>query len=564
MFFRGVREFGLLLAPGRLRLTLGMAVASLAVVGFCAGPALAKTKSFTTAGCSTWMVPAGVSRVSIQATGSAGQTVNGGEAAGGSGDVVSGTLSGVSVGQVLDVCVDYGGGSGGPSDGGAGGGASGVALGGDFSVPALVAGGGGGGAISAESGGGAGLPSGGQGAFQNPCTSTACGGGGGTQMTFGGGGAVDPGCSECTAGANGAGSSSAGPGAGGAGGAGDLGGGGGGGGYYGAGGGGGSMDLAGGGGGGSDFCASSLTGATLKGCGTTGTNGTFGTASVVLTYTASPHVCSGSLGAPGVLKGAYPDGVVVKGFCAVNQGKAHVTGVLTVSDGSVLGAVFGMHHSRLVVSGNLVLEKGATALVGCKANPNGTGMACIDDPNQSHPTLASHASVSGNIIAHRALGLIVHNSAIGGSIKDIGGGGGVTCAVPKTGVFAAFKSPVFSDLEDSSVGGDVRMNGLRTCWFGLARDNVKSYVTINLNKTADPDAIEVLANHIGASLSCSNNRHPGPQPKGALPIWDSADAGGSGIYPRVSEPNTVGGSRSGQCVKASPIKLGGPPAAKKF
>lgn len=120
MFFRGVREFGLLLAPGRLRLTLGMAVASLAVVGFCAGPALAKTKSFTTAGCSTWMVPAGVSRVSIQATGSAGQTVNGGEAAGGSGDVVSGTLSGVSVGQVLDVCVDYGGGSGGPSDGGAG------------------------------------------------------------------------------------------------------------------------------------------------------------------------------------------------------------------------------------------------------------------------------------------------------------------------------------------------------------------------------------------------------------------------------------------------------------
>jgi hypothetical protein len=107
------------------------------------------------------------------------------------------------------------------------------------------------------------------------------------------------------------------------------------------------------------------------------------------------------------------------------------------------------------------------------------------------------------------------------------------------------------------------MNGLRTCWFGLARDTVKSYVTININKTADPDAIEVLANHIGKSLSCAGNRHPGAQPKGALPIWDSAEAG-SGLYPRVSEPNTVGGSRSGQCVKASPIKLGGPPAAKHF
>ena len=256
--------------------------------------------------------------------------------------------------------------------------------------------------------------------------------------------------------------------------------------------------------------------------------------------------------------------MVVKGVCEVNDGKAHVTGTLTVTNGSVLVAVFGAHHSSLKVNGNLVLDRGAVAVLGCKANPNGTGMACVDDPNQSHPTLTSHERVSGNIIANHALGLIVHNSAIGQSIKDIGGGGGPTCAVPKTGIFAAFKSPVFSDLEDSSVGGDVRMNGLRTCWFGLARDTVRSYVTININKTADPDAIEVLANHIGKSLSCAGNRHPGAQPKGALPIWDSADATESGLYPRVSEPNTVGGSRSGQCVKASPIKLGGPPAAKHF
>lgn len=279
---------------------------------------------------------------------------------------------------------------------------------------------------------------------------------------------------------------------------------------------------------------------------------------------ASPHVCSGTFSSPGVLKGANPNGVVVKGVCFVNAGKAHVTGTLTVTNGSALVALFGAHHSSLTVAGNVVLDRGSAAALGCKANPNGTGMACVDDPDQSHPTLTSHDRISGNIIAHKALGLIVHNSAIGNSIKDIGGGGGATCAVPKSGIFHAFKSPAFSDLEDSSVGGDVRMNGLRTCWFGLARDNVRSYVTINLNKTADPDAIEVLANHIGASLSCSNNRHPGTQPKGALPIWDSADAGGSGIYPRVSEPNTVGGSRSGQCVKASPIKLGGPPAAKKF
>jgi hypothetical protein len=278
---------------------------------------------------------------------------------------------------------------------------------------------------------------------------------------------------------------------------------------------------------------------------------------------ASPHVCSGTLSAPGVLKGAYPNGVVVKGFCAVNAGKAHVTGTLTVTNSSVLGAAFGKHQSSLTITGNLVLDRRSVAILGCKVNSNGTGQPCLDD-HSAHPTLTSHERVSGNIMASHALGLIVHNSAIGNSIKDIGGGGGANCAVPKTGVFAAFKSPVFSDLEDSAVGGDVRMNGLRTCWFGLARDKVGSYVTINMNKTADPDAIEVLANHIGKSLSCANNRHPGPQPKGTLPIWDSADAGESGLYPRVSEPNTVGGSRSGQCVKASPIKLGGPPAAKHF
>ena len=236
-----------------------------------------------------------------------------------------------------------------------------------------------------------------------------------------------------------------------------------------------------------------------------------------------PQVCSGSFTKPGVLKGAYPDGVVVKGVCFVNDGKAHVTGTLTVTKGSVLAAAFGEHHSSLTVTGNLVVDRRAVAVLGCKVNPNGTGQACLDD-HSKHPTLTSHERVSGNIIANHALGLIVHNSAIGHGIKDIGGGGGATCAVPKTGIFAAFKSPVFSDLEDSTIGGDDVMNGLRTCWFGLARDTVRGYVTINVNKTADPDAIEVLANHIGKSLSCAGNRHPGiPASVGAFPIWDSAD-----------------------------------------
>jgi hypothetical protein len=217
---------------------------------------------------------------------------------------------------------------------------------------------------------------------------------------------------------------------------------------------------------------------------------------------ASPHVCSGTFSNPGVLKGAYPNGVVVKGFCVVNAGKAFVTGRLTVTNGSALGAAFGKHHSSLTVVGNLVLGRGAVAILGCKANANGTGQAWLDDQSK-HPTLTSHERISGSIVARSARGLIVHNSAIGKDIKDLGGGGGATCAVPKTGIFAAFKSPAFSDLEDSSVGGAVVLNGLRTCWIGLARNRIASYATININKTADPDAVEVLSNHIAKSLSCA-------------------------------------------------------------
>ena len=66
-----------------------------------------------------------------------------------------------------------------------------------------------------------------------------------------------------------------------------------------------------------------------------------------------------------------------------------------MTNGSVLGAIFGAHHSSLTVTGNLVLDRGSAAALGCKANPNGTGMACIDDPNQSHPTLPAASASQG-------------------------------------------------------------------------------------------------------------------------------------------------------------------------
>jgi hypothetical protein len=263
--------------------------------------AWAATTTFTTQGCgaavgNVFTVPAGVTSVRITATGSAGQTFEQNIPAG-TGDVVSGMLSGPQLpGQILDVCVDWGGGPGGSgpggsgpggNGGGAGGGASGVALDPAFSTPVLIAGGGGGNGLGGNSGGGAGLPSGGNGGSS---FGGSGGGGGGTQSTGGTGGAAEPsGCGgeTCTAGLAGVRFSVAGS-VGGAGGSVSGGccgaaGGGGGAGYFGGGGAGGgglSAPVA-SGGGGSDFCAS-----TLGSCMVTDQNSSFGTASVTISYTS--------------------------------------------------------------------------------------------------------------------------------------------------------------------------------------------------------------------------------------------------------------------------------------
>ena len=270
-----------------------------------------------------------------------------------------------------------------------------------------------------------------------------------------------------------------------------------------------------------------------------------------------PFVCSGTLQSPGSLKGTYPDGVVVRGACAVKTGKAHVIGSLLVTKGSALAAAYGADHSKLTVTGNVVVGTGAVAMLGCKANPDGTGSPCIDD-HAKVPKLTSHAVVSGSIIATSPLGVLIHNTTVGGSFKETGGGGGPSCKPPKTGVFAAFKSPVYSDVEDSVVRGNVTISRLKSCWLGLARDKIGGSLTINHNTMADPDAIEVLASKITKNLACSGNSHPpAASPPGTQPVWDSADTSESGLYPRAAKPNTVGGTRSGQCVLASPATQGG-------
>jgi hypothetical protein len=153
------------------------------------------------------------------------------------------------------------------------------------------------------------------------------------------------------------------------------------------------------------------------------------------------HVCKGTPAAPGVLKADSYESVVVEGFCAVSQGVAVVKGDVTVRSGGVLGAIFALNdysnrgHSRLIVRGDLSIEKGATAFLGCDPQE----FPCLDDPNLNsptlQPTLQTSFEVDGNITTHSALGVVIHHGTIGGNLVVTGGGRGTSCT--PTGVFAA-------------------------------------------------------------------------------------------------------------------------------
>jgi hypothetical protein len=274
---------------------------------------------------------------------------------------------------------------------------------------------------------------------------------------------------------------------------------------------------------------------------------------------AGPPLCVGTPTAPGVLSGDYRSGVSIEGVCAVNAGVAVVHGTLNITPGSALVAAFALNDlrgkgaSRLTVLGNVNVSKGATLILGCEPNH----FACVDDPNAATGgTLTSRGVVRGNIDEDQPLGVVVHASTINGDVHENGGGGGITCAPPTTGIWAVIGSPVYSDYEDTAIHGNVAVSGLNTCWTGLARDGISGSLALRNNQLADADGIEVLANHVSGNLDCHANSN----------VWDSGEANPAqtGLYPRNAEPNNVEGTRSGQCVLASPATQGGPPGPGPF
>ncbi len=257
--------------------------------------------------------------------------------------------------------------------------------------------------------------------------------------------------------------------------------------------------------------------------------------------------CTGTAEAPGILSGEYAGPVFVEGVCKVNSGRAVVRGRLVITEGSTLLAAYGQDGSRLTVRGRVRVLKGATLVLGCEPEH----FACLDDPDPEEPTLSSSGRIFGNLVATEALGVVVHNSHIFGRVRQIGGGGGESCE--PTGPFLELGLPVYSDYEDTRIGGNIRVSGLTSCWLGLARLRVAGNMRIKENQLADPDAIEILSNVIHGNLVCQGNSQ----------VWNSADLTEE-LYPRSPEPNTVFGRRRGQCVLASPETEGGEPGPGPF
>lgn len=243
-------------------------------------------------------------------------------------------------------------------------------------------------------------------------------------------------------------------------------------------------------------------------------------------------VCKGTLSSPGVLAGTFHGTVVVVGACAVNGGAAVIRDNLILTPGSVLDATFALNDvtgkgaSSLAVFGNVSVGSGAVLAIGCEPNFS----PCSDDPDANKGgTLTGQNHVFGSVSAWHALAVLLHASTIYGNVTSVGGGGGVTCAVPKTGIFHLLKSPVFSDSEDNNVGGSLSFTGLRTCWLGALRNHVRGSVVDIGNKMADPDANEFLANVIRGNIVCFANTP-------AVQYGDS-----------MSSPNLVRGSAFGEC-----------------
>jgi hypothetical protein len=216
----------------------------------------------------------------------------------------------------------------------------------------------------------------------------------------------------------------------------------------------------------------------------------------------------GSLGSPRILKSGSYRSLRVVGVCAVpTGGTVRVRGNVLVERHATLNAV---SQSTFNVGGNVVVSDDAIA-----------GLGCSDEAGCANLT---NDHIGGNLTANGATAVVVQQEFIGGNATIVGGGGNMNCAST-----AFFGGPYFDTIEDSSVAGNIWIQRVHSCWFGMFRLHVGGNVSVRGNRMADPDGNEIATNTIGGNLACFNN----------VPHAQVGDSQGA--------PNVVAGKKLGEC-----------------
>ena len=250
-------------------------------------------------------------------------------------------------------------------------------------------------------------------------------------------------------------------------------------------------------------------------------------------YPTHAYNCTGGNVPPGTY-----NSITISGICYMPAGNIFVRGGLTVAPGALLDAVTPgdptpgtpVVPATVVIEGNVFVGSGGVLLFGCSPN-----ISC------SNPPGISYDSIRGSLIAVGAQGVVVHSASIGGSLYVSGGGGGSaaeTCtnAVPMAPGLEPWSedpnlnfTPVYTDAEDNSIGGNMNISGLTSCWLGSIRNQVGRSATFVGNTLGDPDGFEIANNLVNGNMGCSGN----------APAVQFGDTGAA--------PNIVGGFASGEC-----------------